>query len=71
MLDKVIGRYVSKYRAEGSRPARVPNYTVRGFVPISKLHTKPIIPPHARPVEYPARPGPRWFLAPPATGENY
>ena len=71
MLDKVIGRYVSKYRAEGSRLARVPNDTVSGFVPISNLHAKPIILPHAKPVEYPASPGLCRFLAPAATGQNY
>lgn len=44
---------------------------MNGFVPIAELRAKPMVPLHARPVENPAGPRPRWLLAPAATGDNY
>ena len=44
---------------------------MRGFVPLRRLRVKPIVPIHAKPMENPAGPRPRWILAPAATGENY
>lgn len=44
---------------------------MNGFVHIRQLRTKPIVPPHAKPIDNPAGPRPRWLLAPAATGENY
>ena len=42
-----------------------------GFVPVRRLRVKPVVPPHAKPLENPAGSRPRWLLAPAATGENY
>ena len=44
---------------------------MNGFVPIADLRVKPMVPLHARPLENPAGPRPRWLLAPAAAGENY
>ena len=44
---------------------------MNGFVPIADLRVKPMVPLHARPLENPAGPRPRWLLAPAATGQNY
>lgn len=56
---------------DASQVARVPSDGVSGFVPIGNLRAKPMVPPHAKPLENPAGPRPRWLLAPAATGENY
>lgn len=42
-----------------------------GFVPVGQLRVKPIVPPHAKPLDNPAGPRPRWLLAPAPAGEEY
>ncbi len=44
---------------------------MNGFVPIAALRAKPMVPLHARPLENPAGPRPRWLVAPAPAGENY
>ena len=42
-----------------------------GFIPVTDLRAKPIVPAHAKPLENPAGKRPRWLVAPAATGQNY
>ena len=44
---------------------------MNGFIPASQLRVKPIVPAHAKPLENPAGPRPRWLVAPAPVGDNY
>ena len=42
-----------------------------GFIPVTDLRSKPIVPAHAKPLENPAGERPRWLVARAASGRNY